>query len=170
MGASNKNPKKNSFNLKEIIDNSVGQTFIYENQGTMEDKSISVGGSAAGTFITGNFVGNVYSNVAGNVSASINELPTSSESDKPKIKELLQQLQAVIETEPNLSEKDKIKALKQVQAIAEAGKTADQGAVAEIVDNATTMLKGIILELPAVTNSVGEFHKLLPLITGFFGI
>lgn len=78
----------------------------------MEDKSIKVGKSNASNFVTGD--------VKGNVTASINELPDSSEPNKPGIKESLTQLQAAIEAESNLSQEDKEEALKQLQSLAKA--------------------------------------------------
>ena len=57
----------------------------------MEDKSIKVGTSYGSNFVTGT--------VGGNVTASINELPDSSEPNKPGIKESLTQLQEAIEAD-----------------------------------------------------------------------
>lgn len=44
------------------------------------------------------------------------------------------------------------------------------GVVQDAVDNAVTILKGIISGLPATAKLIGEFPTLLPLIAGLFGL
>lgn len=117
--------------------------------------------------VLGQWVWEIFS---GTVANTINQLPASTEPDKPGIKELLEQLKTAIEAEPNLSDKDKAKALKQVEVIAESGKASEKGVVQDAVDNAVTMLKGIISGLPATAKLIGEFHTVLPLIAGLFGL
>jgi len=66
----------------------------------MEDKQgIQIGGSVGGPVTAGKVEGDSSSYVGGNVSFAINELPSSSEPDKPGIKELLTQLQAEIKAD-----------------------------------------------------------------------
>ena len=88
----------------------------------MEEQSKNyVGGSFKGNFIGGNSTGNI-SNI-------INQLPSSSEADKPGIKELLTQLQAAIESDPNLSKDDRNDALEQVKNLAEAAQNPNDAAM-----------------------------------------
>jgi hypothetical protein len=128
----------------------------------MEEESKNyVGGSFKGNFIGGNSTGNV-SNI-------INQLPSSSEPDKPGIKELLTQLQAAIEADPNLSEDDREEASEQIKIIEEAGKNPNEGEMKKLAKKATTMLKGIIVGLPAAAKLAEEWHNILPFITKVFG-
>ncbi|MBD1921293.1 hypothetical protein H6F77_09335 [Microcoleus sp. FACHB-831] len=134
----------------------------------MGEPSINVGGSVGGSIIGGD-ARNVSSHVR-DVSAVINKLPASPETENPGIKELLVQLTAAIEVEPNLSEDDKQEALEQVKALAEAGKNPDEGEMKKRAKGATTMLKGMIFGLPKAANLVEEYSKLLPFITKIFGL
>ena len=108
--------------------------------------------------------------ISGNVTNSINQLPESSESDEPGIKELLTQLQTAIETDTNLSNEDKAEALEQVQKIAEAGQQPEDEGVQKIVKKSVTFLKGIISDLPSAVELVKSCATLLPLVTKFFGL
>jgi hypothetical protein len=134
----------------------------------MGEPSINVEGSVGGPIIGGD-ARNVSSNVR-DVSAVINKLPASPETEKPGLKELLVQLTAAIEAEPNLSEDDKQEALEQVKFLAEAGKNPNEGGMKKIAKRATTMLKGMISGLPKAANLVEEYSKLLPFITKIFGL
>ncbi|MGK7920194.1 MAG: hypothetical protein AB4080_09355 [Trichodesmium sp.] len=125
----------------------------------MEDKSIKVGTSYGSNFVTGD--------VQGNITASINELPDSSEQNKPGIKESLTQLQAAIEADSNLSQQDKEEALKQLQSLAEAGKN-PQGNQQK-AKGVIRFFKGLFTELPKTAKLIEQWEKLLPAITGFFG-
>lgn len=120
----------------------------------MEEQSkIHVGGSVGGNFIGGNSTGNV-SNI-------INQLPSSSEADKPGIKELLTQLQEVIEADPNLSEDDRNDALEQVKDLAEAAQNPNDGGMKEKAKKAGRMLGRIISGIPTATQLVEACSKLL---------
>ncbi len=77
---------------------------------------------------------------------------------------------ALIESDTNLSDKDKAKALKQVKTLAEAGKNPKDEDKKNLADDAITMLKGIVTGLPAAATFVESWNKLLPLITGLFGL
>jgi len=104
------------------------------------------------------------SDISGTVTNSINQLPASTQSDKPEIKELLTQLQAAIEAETNLSDKKKVVALKQVKALAEVGKDPQESTMQEAGETAMTMLKGILAGLPSAATLVEACSKLLPAI------
>ncbi len=128
----------------------------------MEEQSKNyVGGS-----FTGNFIGG---NASGNVSNIINELPSSSEPDKPGIKELLTQLQAAIEAEPNLSDDDRNDALKQVKDLAEAAKNPNDAEMKDKAKTADRMLGRIMKSVPQATKFLEFCNNLLPLITKAFG-
>jgi hypothetical protein len=135
----------------------------------MEDKQgIQIGGSVGGSVTDGNVAGSSSSHVGGNVSFAINELPSSSE-DQPGIKELLIQLQAAIEADPNLSEDDKNDALKQVKELAEAAQNPNDGGMKEKAKTANRMLGLIMKSVPKATELLEFCNNLLPLITKAFG-
>lgn len=108
--------------------------------------------------------------ISGNVTNTINQLPDSTEPDKPGIKELLTELQSAIEADTNLSDEDKAEALEQVKAIAEAGQKPEDGAMQKMAKNAMKFLKGTIADLPSTVELVQTCGKLLPFITKFFGL
>ncbi|WP_375513328.1 pentapeptide repeat-containing protein, partial [uncultured Nostoc sp.] len=108
--------------------------------------------------------------ISGTVTNTINQLPASPEPDKPGIKELLTQLQAAIEADTNLAQEDKAEALEQVKALAEAGKSPQEGAMQKAAKTAIKILKGTISSLPSATKLVEQCSNLLPLISNFLGL
>ncbi|MDF0555000.1 hypothetical protein [Kamptonema sp. UHCC 0994] len=138
----------------------------------MEDKQIKiqVGGGVGGSVTAGDIGGSSSSHVGGDVSAIINELPSSSEADRPRIKELLTQLQAAIKADPNLSEDDKNDALEQVKDLAEAAKNPNDAEMKNKAKKADRMLGRIISAVPKATELLQLCNNLLPLITKVFGI
>ncbi|MEH2460714.1 MAG: hypothetical protein V7K34_26070 [Nostoc sp.] len=108
--------------------------------------------------------------ISGTVTNTINQLPASPEPDKPGIKELLTQLQAAIEADTNLPQEDKAEALEQVKALAEAGKSPQEGAMQKVAKTAIKILKGTISSLPSATKLVEQCSNLLPLISTFLGL
>ncbi|MEZ2277799.1 MAG: hypothetical protein ACBR12_12905 [Microcoleus sp.] len=130
---------------------------------------IQVGGSVGGSVTAGDVAGSSSSHVGGNVSFAINELPSSSEADKPGIKELLTQLQAAIEADPNLSEVDKEDALKQVKELAEAAQNPNDAEMKNKAKTADRMLGRIMKSVPQATKFLEFCNNLLPLITKIFG-
>lgn len=104
------------------------------------------------------------------ITLTINELPSSPEPEKPGIKELLTQLTTAIETEPALNEKNKVKALKQVEELAKAAQNSNEEEVQEKADNAITMLKGIFSGLQTGATLLEAWNNILPLLSKLFGI
>ncbi|MCL1472758.1 pentapeptide repeat-containing protein [Argonema antarcticum] len=156
----------------------------HQNQGdtTMSDKSSNFKFGDVGRDVAG-IVGGDNSGVAGkemtgvaggeisgNVTVSIGEPENSNTPEAPKLADLLKQLQSAIESDTNLSDKDKAKVLKQVKALAEAGQNPKDEDKKDIADNAITMLKGIVTGLPLAATFVESWNKLLPLITSVFGL
>ena len=133
--------------------------------------------SGAGSFINlgeGNSMAmtdsNFLSEISGNVTNAVNQLPTAPEPEKPGIKELLTQLQTLIEAETNLTDKNKEKALKQVKALAEAAQNPKEPEKQDLADTAITMLKGLITGLPSAATLVEACNKLLPAIASLLGL
>ena len=112
----------------------------------MEDKQgkVQVGGSVGGSVTAGDVAGSSSSHVGGNVSFAINELHSSSEADKPGIKELLTQLQVAIEADPNLSKDDRNDALEQVKELAEAAQNPNDAEMKNKAKKADRMLGRIM--------------------------
>ncbi|MBN3899729.1 MAG: pentapeptide repeat-containing protein [Nostoc sp.] len=108
--------------------------------------------------------------ISGTVTNTINELAASPEPDKPGIKELLTQLQAAIEADTNLPPEDKADALEQVKALAEVGKSPQEGGMQKAGKTAIKILKGTIASLPSATKLVEQCSNLLPLISTFLGL
>ncbi|MBD1811916.1 DUF1542 domain-containing protein [Microcoleus vaginatus DQ-U2] len=135
----------------------------------MEDRSIKIGGSVGGSPTAGDVEGDVSSHVGGDVSNIINQLPSSSEPDRPGIKELLTQLQAEIKADPNLTEDDKQDALEQVKELAEAAQNPNDAEMKNKAKKADRMLGRIISAVPQATKLLEFCNNLLPLITKVFG-
>ena len=155
----------------------------YHNQGdTMSDKSSNfkfgnVGGDVAG--VAGGDISGVAGKdqtgvaggaISGTVTASIGQLTESEAPETPKLAELLTQLQSAIASDTHLSEKDKAKALKQIQALTEAGQNPKDEDKKNLADTAITMLKGVVSELPVIAAAAKACKELLPLIRPFFGL
>jgi hypothetical protein len=138
-----------------------------ENVSMSGDRKIEVTGgtvnvSGAGALSLGD--------ISGTVANTINQLPSSSESDKPGIKELLEQLKTAIEAESSLSNKDKADALEYVQTLAEAGQKPNEGAIQKTAKTAIQALKGIFSSLPDIAKLAEAGKTLIPLIAHIFGL
>jgi len=105
--------------------------------------------------------------ISGSVTNTINQLPPSLDPNHLGIKELLFQLQAVIEAETNLSDEDKVEALEQVKTLAEAGQKPEDGILQKSAKTALKILKGTVSSLPDAAKLAEAGAKLLPLISGF---
>ncbi|NMG22289.1 pentapeptide repeat-containing protein [Brasilonema bromeliae] len=145
-----------------IMSQSKGNISISGTQGNIS----GVAGAGENLSMTGVAIGAI----SGSVTNTINQLPDSSESDKPGIKELLTELQAAIEADTNLSDEDKAEALEQVKAIAEAGQKPEDGAMQKMVKSAIKLLKGTVADLPTTVQLVEVCGKVLPTIATFFGL
>jgi hypothetical protein len=104
------------------------------------------------------------SDISGTVTNSINQLPTSPQSDQPGIKELLTELQTAIEAETDLSDDDKAEALEQVKTLAEVGKNPQDSTLQKAGKTAMKILKGTIAGLPTTATLLEACSKLLPMI------
>ncbi|HEY9611109.1 pentapeptide repeat-containing protein [Allocoleopsis sp.] len=106
--------------------------------------------------------------ISGKVTNAINQLPDdTSKSEQPGIKELLIQLKEKIEAESQLPEKNKTKALKQVEVLAQAWQNPDKEAKRNLADDAITMLRGSITVLPKLLEACSH---LFPLIEKLFSL
>ena len=148
----------------------------YHNQGdTMSETkgniSITSGDGSKISGVAGageNMTGSAMADVSGTVTIAINELPDSSEPEKPGIKELLSQLQAAI-NDPNLADDDKAQALEQIKVLAEAGQNPNNEAAQKQAKKAMGFLKVIAEGLPSAATLVVACKDILPAIARFFG-
>ncbi|HEY9607635.1 MAG TPA: pentapeptide repeat-containing protein [Allocoleopsis sp.] len=106
--------------------------------------------------------------ISGTVAETINQLPPSSEPEKPGIKELLSQLQAAI-NDPNLADDDKAQALEQIKVLAEAGQNPNSETAQKQAKRAMGFLKVIAEGLPSAAQLVKTCQDVLPAIAHFFG-
>lgn len=111
-----------------------------------------------------------YATISGTVNKTLNELSTAESAEASQLAKLLQQLQAAIESDPNLEPDAQSDALEQLQEIAKAGNAPADGTMQKLVKTASRTLKGMVDELPEATQFVEACSKLLPLITKLFGL
>jgi hypothetical protein len=102
--------------------------------------------------------------ISGNVTNTINRLPSSSDSNKPGIKELLNQLHEAVASEPDLPDEDKAEALEQVKTLAEAGQKPEDTALQKAAKTSMKILKGTVASLPDAAKLAEACAKLLPAI------
>ncbi|MGP1386496.1 MAG: pentapeptide repeat-containing protein [Thainema sp.] len=116
---------------------------------------------------TGSMDGNTVNlgTISGNVTTAINQLPDQPSSDQPSLKDLLTELQAAIEAEPELSTDDKAEALEQVKTLAEAGQKPEDGRLQKAAKTAMKILHGTTASVSETTKLAEATAKLLPAIT-----
>jgi hypothetical protein len=108
--------------------------------------------------------------LSGEVTNAVNQLPDASEVGLGRTKELLAQLQRMIEDDPQLQPENKAEALEQVKVLAEAGRNPQAPEKQSHAKTAIRVLRGMIAELPKATNFVEACTKLLPQIAQVFGL
>ncbi|PSB33690.1 pentapeptide repeat-containing protein [Stenomitos frigidus] len=130
---------------------------------TDKSQSVNIGGNVTGSTIN-------LGEISGSVSNVINQLPGAPDPTQPGIKELLVELQAVIEGDSALSTEDKADALEQVKVFAELGQNPQQPEKEGLGRKAVKILKGTIAALPDTAKLAEAVSKLLPLITKALGL
>ncbi|MEO1351289.1 MAG: pentapeptide repeat-containing protein [Cyanobacteria bacterium J06635_15] len=165
--------------LEELLERAIQQPRFYvetyQNQGefimSQSKGNISVSdvqGNVSGLAAAGEnqtITGATLGEVSGAVTNTINQLSDSPISEQPSLKELLLQLQAVIESEPAMTEDDKVEAMEQVKILAEAGQKPEDGALKKAAKTAIKILKGTTASLSETTKLVKECSILLPAIS-----
>ena len=125
-------------------------------------------GGAIGT-ISGIVGGNVsgivnLGTLSGDVTNTINQLPDTTDTDAPSLKDLLTQLQTLITAEASLAEEDRAEALIQIKLLATAGQKPDAVPKQKVTKTALKILRGTVADLPASAASTSEIQRLLMLI------
>lgn len=151
--------KLNMASAERVIYNNIEVKTTAESKAMSDssNKNINVGRNATGSTLN-------IGDLSGIATNTINQLPASTQSDKPGIKELLTELQTAIEAETNLSDDDKAEALEQVKALAEVGKNPQESTMQKAGKTAMKILKGTIASLPSAATLVEACSKLLPAI------
>ena len=116
--------------------------------------------SGAGAFNLGD--------ISGTVANTINQIPSSSDSNDQEIKELLEKLLEAIETETSLDDLDKEDALEEVQNIAEASINNDRHAKTTIITKSVRRLGRIVNGLPDDSRLGSVSREVLPAIARTF--
>lgn len=166
--------------LEEMLESAIRQPRFYvetyQNQGefvmSQNNKGNinigDVGGSVSGLAAAGenlSITGATLGEVSGTVTQTINQLPEQPGiPEDQNLKALLTQIQAAIESEPELSDEDKVEALEQVKVLAEAGQSPEDGPLKRAAKTSIKILKGTAATLPNATKLVEEFNKFLPAI------
>jgi uncharacterized protein YjbI with pentapeptide repeats len=131
--------------------------------GNIGDISGLVGGDVTGVVNLGAINGNV------NVTNAINQLPDTTESGQPSLKELLIQLQQAIQNDGELSQPDKDDLLEQVQALAEAKHVEEPVKKEGLTRKAMKMFNATLQSLPDTAKIVEACSKLLPMVLKALG-
>lgn len=108
--------------------------------------------------------------ISGQVSNQIQQLPPASAADQSGLKELLAQLQAVIETDAELSEADKAEALAEIGELAKAGQAPQETAMKKLARRSLHVLRGVTASLSEASKLAAACKDLLPLVAGLFGL
>ncbi|MEH2069508.1 MAG: pentapeptide repeat-containing protein [Nostoc sp.] len=143
-----------------------GEFIMSQSKGNISIDNVE--GSVSGIAAAGEnqkMTGVIIGEIRGSVTNTISNLPDSSEPDKPSLKELLVQLQAAIEAEPNLPEEDKAEALEQIKTLAEAAQKPEDNILQKAAKTAIKILKGTVSSLPEAAKLVEASTKLLPIIS-----
>ncbi|MDJ0704824.1 MAG: hypothetical protein QNJ46_16190, partial [Leptolyngbyaceae cyanobacterium MO_188.B28] len=132
---------------------------------TFKDVQGDISGIAAAGE-TQTFTGSILGDISGIVANTINQLPVSPDPSHPGARELLSQLQGLIESEEALSEDDKALALEQVNVLAEAAQKPEEGALKRAAKTSMLVLKGLVAGLPDVTEFASAVRDLLTTLGG----
>ena len=153
-------------NREATINNQATINSEIMNQPSDQSQKISVGGDF--NIDATNSVVNLR-DIIGQVTNTINQIPTSPESEKSEIKELLTKLQTAID-DPQLSETDKKAVLEQIQSLAEAAQDPKNETMQKKAKKAVGFLKVISEGLEPATKVVTTIKSVIPAILAFFGL
>lgn len=153
---------------KTVINQAVGHgTAMQENKDS--SRKIEVGNIGRDFNPSGQALNLGEMDISGSVSNTIDQLPSSAESNKVGIKELLSQLQQAIETTTELSTGEKTILLEQVKALAEAQQTLEPERKTGLVQKAKEIIEAILKSLPTTATFVKACNDLLPMILKVLG-
>lgn len=146
-----------------------GELIVTENRGI----NINAGGNIGDiSGLVGGDVGGVVNlgTISGDVTNAIQHLPDTFSSDQPSLKDLLTQLQEVIENDTELTDPDKVDLLEQVQTLAESKQVEEPAKREGLVRKAMKIFDATLKGLPDTAKIVEACSKLLPLILKLLGL
>lgn len=162
--------REHNINLNEIIRDQAKRPICIQ----QVTEGIAMQDNRREVHITGDVSGSNTNlgEISGEVSAAIRHLPSSPNPEQPGLKELLTELQALIEKadERQLMQEDKAAALEEVNTLALAGKNPDSGEGKGMVKRSVRFFKGLIAELPTATKLATDLARLVAAISTLFGI
>lgn len=137
------------------------------NESKDQSQNFSVGGDF--TITSTNSIVNLR-DISGTVTYTINQLPESSNPAEPGIRELLSQLQKLVEEDTELALEDKADLLEQVKALAETEQVPEQDKKEGIVRKARKIFEATLKGLPDTARIVEACSKLLPMVIKALGL
>jgi len=141
----------------------VGSELTYERDASLRAGRTNI--NAKNIINAGGHVSNIAGDdISGQVMNSITQLHVSRNPDARQLADLLYQLQTAIKADRSLGTVDKTDALEQVKALSQAGKDS------QIAKTAIRTLKSMTTELPTAVTFLEACNKLLPMISGLFGL
>ena len=144
------------------ITNLVGDGKV-TNENTLHNQTVNIGRDMTGSTLN-------LGTISGNVSNMVNQLPSSPDPDQLGLKELLTQLQTLIESAPELPVDDKADALEQVGELATLGQNPNHPNKAGIWRKAWKILNAPIPNLPETAQITQSIAEILPAIAKLLGI
>jgi uncharacterized protein YjbI with pentapeptide repeats len=99
--------------------------------------------------------------ISGDVSQQINQLSEDTNPDQARLKELLIQLQQLIEAQPGLTPEDKTEGLEQVKILAKAAQEPNDGPFKKSAKTAVKILRGTAAGIPTATQFFSNLSGLL---------
>ena len=130
---------------------------------TDQSRNLTVGGNVTGSILN-------LGEINGNVTHSIAQLQTATTPEASQLADLLTQLQAAINAEPDLKPDDKTEALEQVTAIAKAAQNPQDSTLKKLANTSLKVIKGTIATLPSTATLVKACSELLPAIVHLLGL
>lgn len=169
--------RKKSSEMKEIVSLLASKPINVDVKAIADSKSMNESTDQSRNIKIGDVSGGFHAStgalnlgeISGTVADQINQLPASSEPEKPGIKELLSQLQAAV-NDPNLADDDKEQVLEQIKVLAEAGQNPNSETAQKQAKRAMGFLKVIAEGLPSAALLVKTCQDILPTIAHFFGM
>ncbi len=147
-----------NFNLSQLAEIKAKAESEAMNNSTDSSQKITIGGNVTGSTVN-------LDSISGDVTNSINQLsPGNSTSEQPSLRELLLQLQNVVEESKELAIEDKTDLLEQVKVLAEAKKISEPSQREGLIRKAKKIFDATIDSLPKTAVTFEACSKLLPLI------
>jgi len=152
----------------EVTNRATAETKAMNNSSDRSDSSRKIEiGSVGGDFTASGSALNL-GDISGTVTNTLNQLSGSPE--QQELKAYLTELLEAIQSDPALSNDDKLDAKEAVNAIGEAAQAEEPEAQKSAISKASRTLNRMAKAIPDATKFVRSVNKLVPLITGLFAL